>query len=81
MEQVEALGGVDEGEAEVRLVFAEALDASGARAAAIAAIAAARVRLLERAARITGDTWRRSFLENVPEHGRTIELARAWLVA
>ncbi len=71
----EALGGVEEGESQIRLVIAEALDATGDRAAAITAIRRARDRLLERAAKITDAAWRTSFLENLPENARTLALA------
>jgi hypothetical protein len=75
---LEQLGGLQEGEALVRLVHAEALAAAGDRPGAQAAIATAQARLLERAAKIGDATWRDSFLANVPEHARTRELCRAW---
>ncbi|MEO8704370.1 MAG: protein kinase [Kofleriaceae bacterium] len=68
------IGGVEEGEALVRLMLAEALVATGDRAAGLAAARAAYARLLERAARISDPDWRRSFLERVPENARTVEL-------
>ncbi len=67
---------VYEGEATVRLVYAEAQRAAGDEAAARATLLAARDRLIERAERIRQPAWRSSFLENVPDHARTIELAR-----
>jgi tetratricopeptide (TPR) repeat protein len=73
------LDKVQEGEALARVVYAEALDATGDSAAARAAIAAARDRLLAAAARIDDPRWRDSFLRNVPENARTLELARVWL--
>jgi hypothetical protein len=63
----------------VRLVRAEALDATGARAAARDAIADARTRLLAIASKIPDPAYRSSFLEDVPEHARTFALSRAWL--
>ena len=39
------------------------------------AIAAARDRLLDRAARISDPEWRRRFLADVPENARTLSLA------
>jgi tetratricopeptide (TPR) repeat protein len=78
---LESLGQVEEGEAFIRLIYAEALHASGDHAAARAAIAAARDRLLAIAAHIGDETWRRSFLENVPENARTLALAARWLSA
>jgi eukaryotic-like serine/threonine-protein kinase len=70
------LGGLEEGEALVRLVFAESLDAIDEGDAARAALLAAEERLLARAARIDNPAWRSSFLEQVPENARTLELAR-----
>ncbi|MEM9491609.1 MAG: serine/threonine-protein kinase [Myxococcota bacterium] len=43
------------------------------------AIAAARDRLLDRAARIDDPDWRQTFLDAVAENRRTLDLARAWL--
>jgi tetratricopeptide (TPR) repeat protein len=68
----------DEGEAYVRLTFAEALHAVGKLTAAQTAIGFARDRLLARAERIRNASWRRSFLERVPENARTLLLASAW---
>jgi eukaryotic-like serine/threonine-protein kinase len=76
---LQQVGVLDEGEAVVRLVHAEALHASGRAAEARAAITAARDRLLERAVRIRDEALRRSFLEQVPENARTIALAQAWV--
>ncbi|MBI4703691.1 MAG: AAA family ATPase [Deltaproteobacteria bacterium] len=75
---LDSCGGIQEGEALVRLVWAEALDATGDREAARAAIAAAHERLLERASRIDDEELRASFLERVPENARTMELAQRW---
>lgn len=75
---LEALGGVEEGEAYVRLTYAEALDAIGERERAKRAIATARVRLLERAAMIRDPAWKEFFLEKIPENARTVELAKEW---
>jgi eukaryotic-like serine/threonine-protein kinase len=63
----------------VRLAHAEALHATGAHGAARDAIASARTRLFTIAGKIVDPDYRRSFLENVPENARTLELARAWL--
>jgi tetratricopeptide (TPR) repeat protein len=73
-----AEGVVYEGEALVHLMRAEALRAAGETDAATASVARARDRLLERAARIGHPEWRRSFLEEIPDHARTFELARSW---
>jgi len=75
---LQQVGGLDEGEAVVRLIHAEALHATGRQADAVSAIHAARDRLLERAERIRDEALRRSFLEHVPENARTLSLARAW---
>ncbi len=74
-------GGMEEGEAHAGLTFARALDASGDRAAAREAIAAARARIEAHAAKISDPVLRRSFLDRVPEHAATFALAHAWLDA
>src|SRR6185437_7676295 len=75
MRILDELGDIDEGDAFVRLTYAEALDAAGEHGRASAAIAAARDHLLARAARIVDAAWRRSFLEDVAENARTLALA------
>ncbi len=70
---------MDEGEAYLRLVYAEALAANGRRHEAYDAIRSARDRLLERAAKISRPEWRESFLSKVAENARTLALAREWL--
>jgi ATP/maltotriose-dependent transcriptional regulator MalT len=80
MELLESLGGVEEGEALIRLMYAESLAALGDATAASQAIATARVRLLERTAMIQDPLWKDSFLEKVRENVRTLELARQWQV-
>lgn len=75
---LEAAEVVESGEAPVRLALARALDATGDREAARAALAVARARLEARAGAISDPALRRSFLENVPEHAATFELARRW---
>lgn len=70
-----ALGVVDEGEAFLRLVHAQALRANGLEAQATRAIIEARQRLMDRAGRISKPELRRSFLEAVPEHRETL----AWV--
>jgi tetratricopeptide (TPR) repeat protein len=76
---LEASGGaLEEGESLVRLVHAEALAAAGRRAEALAALAAAKARLLERADAIRDPAWRESFLANVPENARTLALGVEW---
>ena len=75
---LEEIGGTDEGESEVRLVYAEALWAAREPAAARAALEAAQRRLHERAGKIAEPRWRASFLESVPENARTLALAAEW---
>lgn len=78
MALLDMLGKVEEGEAQIRLVCAKALAATGDHAAARAAISEARSRLLAAANRIDDRALRESFLRNVPEHALTLALARAW---
>lgn len=75
---VREFGSVDEGEAQVRLVYAEALHATGQRRAARIAIREACKRLRERAEHIERDDWRQSFLHGVPVNRTTFELAERW---
>ena len=63
----------------LHLTHAECLEATGNHAAACAAIAGARRWILAVADKIGDPAYRKSFLENVPENRRTIELSRAWL--
>jgi hypothetical protein len=63
----------------VRLAHAEALEAAGDQAAAIAAIRVARDHVLTVAGRIRDPRYRTSFLEQVPENARIVTLARTWL--
>ena len=75
MRILDEIGGVDEGDTLLRLVYARALDASGDAASAHDVIVDARTRLLERAAKITDPALRSSFLERVPENADTLALA------
>jgi hypothetical protein len=70
-----AMGGMPEGESWCRLVYAEALHALGDPGAS-AALAEARRRVLDRAARIGEEALRESFLGAIPENARTLALAR-----
>jgi tetratricopeptide (TPR) repeat protein len=72
---VEELGGIEEGEALVRLMRAEVLRATGRDAEARAVLAVAKARIEARAERLGDPEWRRSFKERVPENRRTLELA------
>ena len=73
-----SFGGISEGESQVRLSYAESLDANGRFADSRAAIAEAHQRLLERAQRIENTAWRAAFLTRVPANARTIDLADKW---
>jgi hypothetical protein len=75
---LEMLGGVEEGESLIRLTYAEALAAAGRADEAEKAMTAAEEALMARAARFQDPRWRDSFLDKVPEHARTRELARRW---
>jgi hypothetical protein len=75
-ELLEELRGLNEGEARVRRVWAEALWRSGAIAEARSAAAAARRRLLARAAAMDEPLAARAFLEEVPDNVRTMDLVR-----
>ncbi len=75
---LDSLGGIEEGESLVRLVWAEALASVGPEVAAREAITVAYRRLVERAEKIRDPSWRKWFLEVVPENVRTRELAAAW---
>jgi tetratricopeptide (TPR) repeat protein len=75
---LEELGSVDEGEIAIRLVYAEALDASGKRDAARPVLAKAKEQVLERGSKIGEQEWRDAFLQRVPENARTLALAESW---
>jgi len=80
-EAMQNVAEVEEAEATVRLVHAEALDAVGEKAAAREAIVVASNRLHERAARISDATLRESFLHGVPDNAHTLALHARWSVA
>jgi tRNA A-37 threonylcarbamoyl transferase component Bud32/tetratricopeptide (TPR) repeat protein len=75
MAALEAAGKTAIGEAAIRLVHAEALQATGDDAGARAALATAKERLLARAKTLTDPQLRRGFLEDVAENARTLHLA------
>ncbi len=79
MELLASIGEIEEGGAYVHATWIEVLVAGGDLAAARAAAAAARARLLAQAAKIADVALRRSFLERVPENARTLSLARSLL--
>ncbi|WP_437779576.1 serine/threonine-protein kinase [Sorangium sp. So ce1097] len=72
------IGQLEEGEALVRVVHAEALWTTGDREGARAALAEAEARIGERAGKIADPAWRASFVERVPEHARAASLRAAW---
>ena len=67
---------VHEGEAFVRLTYARVLTGTGQVEQGRAALTSAHERLVLRASRIRDPAWRRSFLEQVPENARTIEMVK-----
>jgi tetratricopeptide (TPR) repeat protein len=69
------LGGIEEGEALVRLAHVEALLAAGRRDEAREASAEARRRLFEQAGKISDDAMRDRFLHVVADNARTLALA------
>lgn len=73
--KLEELGSVEEGEATVRLAYAEALRAAGRMEEAGFVLQAARKALLERAGKISDATFRERFLSRVPDNARTLVLA------
>jgi len=74
--QLEKMGGVDDGEATIRLALAECLLATGDREAAATAVASATQWLQARADKIDDPAYRESFLTRIPEHRRIQDLAR-----
>ncbi|MGK3988768.1 protein kinase [Sorangium sp. So ce136] len=71
-------GGTEEGEAQIRLVYAESLRAAGHHEAAREAIAVAMQRLVARAQWIHDPARRQSFCQAVPENAKTFALAALW---
>jgi hypothetical protein len=69
---------VEEGEAQIRVVYADALYSAGKVRDAVRRINEAAKRLHERAGRISDARWRKSFLEEIPENARTLRLAALW---
>ena len=72
------LGAIECGEGMLRLSHAEALSAIGECERARQAVALAEVRLQQRAASIRDPERRQGFFERVPEHARTMQLAKRW---
>jgi eukaryotic-like serine/threonine-protein kinase len=78
VELVQLHGRPEEGDAAIRLAYAQALHATGAHDKARSAIEDAAKEVLAAAEKIQDATWRASFLEAVAENADTIALARAW---
>jgi tetratricopeptide (TPR) repeat protein len=76
---LEAYGGTIEGEALIRIGYAEGLRGRGDIEGSKRAIMAARDRLLARAAMIKTPELRRGYLERLREHGRILMRAGEWL--
>lgn len=79
MEILEAYGGTVEGEALIHIGHAEGLRGKGDLVGSKRAIAAARDRLLARAAMIKTPELRRGFMERLGEHTRILMRAGEWL--
>ena len=77
-EELDALGSIDEGEAAVRLIYAECLAAVGRKSEATAIVEIACKRLRERAASIADTDLRKRFLCDVPVNARAMKLATSW---
>nr|WP_275939251.1 serine/threonine-protein kinase [Polyangium spumosum] len=78
---LDRMGGMEEGDALTRLVQALALRATGQEAEGKKRLGEARRRLLEKADKIGDRRFRRSFLEQVPDHRRLLEAATLWIGA
>lgn len=75
MELLDRFGPSEEGDAFIRLTFAEVMHERGDEGRAHEAIVAARDTLLSYAGKIEHAEWRHSFLYNVPENARTLAFA------
>ncbi len=80
LETVNALGGLEEGEALVRIVWVDVMLQVGERAAAVRELERALARIEARVASVE-ERWRESFLREVPEHRRVVLRARELGVA
>jgi tetratricopeptide (TPR) repeat protein len=79
MQIVDQVGGIEEGESALRLGHAAALRLSGDTVGSEKAIRVARDRILAESKGIDDPSLRASYLENVEENRRTLELAREWI--
>ena len=71
------LGEIEEGEAAVRLVLVDCLEASGAHEESRGVLAQSRAWLLARAARISEPSWRTRFMNEVPTNAKLLASADA----
>jgi eukaryotic-like serine/threonine-protein kinase len=78
MDILDLLGGLEEGESLVRLVYARALRAAGRVDDARSKLEQAERRLLARAGTISDRQARKTFLENISENAKTLALAAEW---
>lgn len=76
---LERLGGIEEGEPLIRLVYALALRASGQDAEGRKRIGEARNRLYEMAKRLGEKRWQHAFLSNVPDNALLLAVATQWI--
>jgi hypothetical protein len=74
----QSVGPILEGNFAIDVALALAVDASGDHDAARGVIESACLALSAQVARFSDQTWRKSFLENVPAHAEVMRLARAW---
>jgi eukaryotic-like serine/threonine-protein kinase len=76
---IERLGGIEEGEALIRLVYALALRAAGQEAEGRKRIAEARTRLYDMARRLGDTRWQNAFLTAAPDNARILSVASQWI--
>jgi hypothetical protein len=75
---LDALGALEDNEASIRLVHAEAMHAAGRHDEARAALAIAREKLRVIADKLADPTHRAAFLGAVPAHARIVTLSEEW---
>jgi tetratricopeptide (TPR) repeat protein len=80
MDILATAGTLEDGEALLRMVHAEALHATGAHERGRVAMDETHAWLCAQAMQIENPDWRETFLDRVVEHRRIAELARAWAV-
>jgi tetratricopeptide (TPR) repeat protein len=72
---LDELGGIEDGEAGVRLALIDALLATGHKERAVELLRRAKDRIMEQAARLPTAELRRTFLREVPDHADTLTRA------